>query len=149
MAKYGPDDLQVKVSTASTTGSFRDVTQNLIEFSGFDVEAILEQSNTFGDTFEEHSFVGVTRLPEMTFTFFYDDDTSTGTGGVFGTETAVGQERVFRLNFTNTTGSTGAGTNIKVDALLHSVKRQPGRGVLSKMQVMAQPTGSWAAVSTT
>ena len=106
-------------------------------------------THTFGDTYEEHSFVGVRRIPAITFAGKFDDDTTTGTAGMFGQSSDLGAERVLRLNFAGTTGTTGAGTNVKMDTMVQSYKRTPGRSMLTTFELVVQPTGTWSAVSTT
>lgn len=150
MARRGPDQFFVKCTTVSSTGAFRDITQQVYSFSGFSPEAILEQSNTFGDTFEEHSHVGVNRIPAITLSGPWDDDTSTGTAGIFGVTTDLGAERVLRINYVGgTTGTTGAAGNLKVDVIVQSYKRMPARGALTQYEVVLQPTGAFTATTTT
>lgn len=150
MARRGPDQFFVKVTTASSTGSFRDITAQVISFSGFSPEAILEQVHGFGKTYEESAHVGVNRIPAITMEGPWDDDTSTGVAGIFGVASDLGAERVLRLNFAGgATGTTGALTNLKLDVIVQSFGRQPARGALIPYRLVLQPTGAFAAVTTT
>ena len=149
MAKRGPNELVVKFSSTSSTGSFRDITQQVYDFSGWAPEAILEAAHTFGDTFEESLFVGVSRIPAVTISGPYDDDTTTGTAGLFSQTTDLGAERVMRLGFVTTTGTTGAGNLLKVEVIVQAYKRMPRRGSLTPYELVVQPTGAFAFVTTT
>lgn len=141
MARYGPGVMQVKVTAASTTGSFIDISQQVYDFSGWNVEAILEQSNTFGDTWEEFQSIGVSRVPAITIKGPWDDNTATGTAGLFGNTTDLGAERVMKLNWYGTT-NPGQALNAKVDFIVQSYKRLPARGALTQYELVAQPTGA-------
>lgn len=147
--RYGPDKFQIKFSTVSSTGAFRDISAQVTGFSGFNPEAILEQVHGFGKTYEESAHVGVNRIPAITFEGPWDDDTATGTAGIFGQSSDLGAERCLRLNFVNATGATGAGANVKMDVIVQSYGRQPARGGLTPYRLVVQPTGAWTPVTTT
>ena len=120
------------------------------EFSGFNPEAVLEESHAFGDTYAESLYSGFNRIGAITLSGKLDDDSSTGTVGLFGQSSDLGAERALRLNFAGTTGvSTGAPTNLKVDFLVQSYKRLPQRGGLTRFELVVQPTGGFSAVTTT
>lgn len=142
MARVGSDVLQVQVTTISSTASFRDITQQITEIDGYMLEAILEEVHTFGDSWTEQGFVGVRRIGDMTIRGFYDDDTSTGTNGIFGNATAVGDERVMKLDV----GTTNAYP--KFDFIVKSYTRQPSIGELTKFELVIAPTGAPTVVTT-
>lgn len=137
------------MTTTSATGSYRDISQQVYTFSGFDPEAILEAAHAFGDAWEESLYTGVNRVPAITLGGRYDDDTSTGTAGIFGYSTDLGAERVLKMNFAGTTGTTAAGTNVKIDVLVQSYKRRPARGALTQFELVLQPTGALSYATTT
>ncbi len=150
MARKGPNDFQVKVTTVSSTAAFRDISAQVVTFSGFTVEAILELVHGFGKTYEESAPVGVNRIPAITLSGPYDNDTTTGIAGIFGVATDLGAERVLRLNFASgTTGTTGAADNVKMDVIVQSYSRSPARGALTPVTVVLQPTGAFSVSSTT
>lgn len=142
MARVGSDVLQIQVTTTSATASFRDITQQVTEMDGFMIEAILEESHTFGDSWTEQSFVGVRRIGDITIRGFYDDDTSTGTFGIFGNATDAGAERVMKLD----TGTTNVYP--KFDFIVKSYTRQPSIGELTKFELVLAPTGALTVVTT-
>lgn len=142
MARVGSDVLQIQVTTVSSTAAFRDITQQVTEIDGFMIEAILEETHTFGDSWTEQSFVGVRRIGDITIRGFYDDDTSTGTFGIFGNATDAGAERVMKLD----TGTTNVYP--KFDFIVKSYTRQPSIGELTKFELVLAPTGALTVVTT-
>ena len=150
MARKGPNDFFVKVTTTSATTAFKDISAQITNFSGFTVEGILELVHGFGKTYEESAHVGVNRIPAITLSGPMDDDTTTGMTGIFGVATDIGAERVLRLNFASgTTGATGAAANLKMDVIVQSYSRSPARGALTPAQVVLQPTGAYSVSTTT
>ena len=150
MARRGPNEFAVKITTVSSTGAFRDVSAQTVTFSGFTVEGILELVHGFSQTYEQSAYVGVNRIPAITLGGPWDDDTATGLAGILGVASDIGAERVLRLNFLNgTTGATGAAGNLKVDVIVQSFARMPARGALTQGQAVLQPTGAHAVVTTT
>ena len=150
MARKGPNDFFVKVTTTSATTAFKDISAQITNFSGFTVEGILELVHGFGKTYEESAHVGVSRIPAITLSGPYDDNTATGLVGLFGVASDIGAERVLRLNFASgTTGATGALSNVKMDVIVQSFSRSPARGALTTVTVVLQPTGAFAAATTT
>ena len=149
MANYGPNVFQIKVTTTSSTASFRDISQQCYTFSGLQVEAILEAAHSFGDAWEESMYVGVNRIGKITLGGRYDDDTSTGVAGIFGYSTDLGAQRKLKLNFAGTTGTTAAGTNVKFDVFVESFKKSPARGAITPFEVVLQPSSALAYTTTT
>ncbi len=86
-----------------------------------------------------------------TFTGRFDDNTATGTVGLFGAATDLGAERCLRLNFNSADSGTvsGKGTNIKFDVIVESYKRMPSRGAITQFELVLQPTGPLTYVTTT
>ena len=142
MARVGSDVVGIKATTVSSTAAFRDISQQVTDISGFMIEAILQETHTFGDTWTENSFVGVRRVGDITISGFYDDDTSTGVGGIFANATDVGAERVFKLN----TGTTNAYP--KFDGIVKSFTRTPSVGALTGFELVLSPTGALTVVTT-
>ena len=142
MALRGPDLVAVQVTTVSSTVSFRNITQQVQEISGLDIEAILQDTQAFGDTYTEQSFVGVRRINEVTLTTLYDDDTTTGVAGIFGAATDVGAERVIKLNI----GTTNLYP--KFDFIVKNFRRTFNRGALQGAEIVLAPTGAFSLVTT-
>ena len=142
MAVIGPAGVNVKVTTTSSTASFRDISQQLLTFSGFDIEAAVEESHTFGDSWREHLFSQFSQINEITFGAFYDDDTSTGLRGIFMAASDVGAERVAKINL----GTTNA--YVKFDFIHRRTAYKPTRGALSQIELTWAPTGTFTIVTT-
>lgn len=142
MAYVGSDVVAIRVTTTSSTGSFRDISQQVDQISGFDFEAILQESHGFGDAYVENIFTGLRRINPVTITARFDDDTSTGIQGIFGVSSDVGAERVVKLNL----GTTNA--YIKFDFIHQKTRKLPGRGALTNVELTWMPTGSFTIVTT-
>lgn len=142
MARVGPDVVKVQVTTVSSTGAFRDITQQVQEISGLMVEAMLQDARAFSDSWGEQAFVGVRTIGDITLSGIYDDDTSTGVGGIFANATDVGAERVLKLNL----GTTNLYP--KLDFLVKSFARTPDRGTLTGWSAVLVPTGALTVVTT-
>ena len=142
MARVGSDVLAVKVTTASATGSYQDISQSVTEIDGFMVEAILEESHTFGDAWTEQSFVGVRRVGDITIRGFYDDAASSGNATIFGNASDPGAERVLKLNVGT------ADKYPKCDVIVKSYTRQPAVGELTKFELVLAPTGAFTLATT-
>ena len=150
MARFGPESMQVKLTTSSATTAYRDISNQVVTFSGFTIEGLLEQVHGFGDTWEESAFVGVRRAPAITMGGPWDNDTTTGVAGILGVASDVGAERSLRLNFVaGATGTTGAMSNLKMDVIVQSFTRTPARGALTQWQAVLQPTGNATDTTTT
>ena len=66
MAQYGPDDFAITLG-GNTFEEYVDT------IDGLTIEAILEDSNTFGDTWTEQLYSGLRRGQPLTIGGFYDD----------------------------------------------------------------------------
>lgn len=142
MARYGGDVVNYKVTTTSATAAYRDISQQVLEFSGIDLEAILEQGHTFGDAWEESAYTGMRKINEITMTTFWDDDTSTGVQGMFGNASDIGAERNIKINL----GTTNAYP--KFDFIIRRVSKKPQVGALTKCDIVIVPTGALTIVTT-
>ena len=123
-----------------------DISQQVNDFSGWSPEMTIEQTNSFGDGFEEFAPVGVIKMPAITLKGPWDSDTATGTAGLFGNASDLGAERVIKVNWNGTT-NPGQALNLKVDVIVQSYKRLPARGALTQYELMVQPTGTYTYVT--
>lgn len=143
MALIGSNAIVIKATTSSSTGSYRDISQYVTEFSGINFEAMLQETQAFGDSWKEQSFVGMYTQGDITLKGPYDDvagglvDTFT-TGGL----AVVGAERVIKVNM----GTTNAYP--KTDVIVKSISREPGVGKLSDFTVVLAPTGALTIATT-
>lgn len=142
MARLDSSLIGIRVTTTSATASFRDISQQVLEISGFMIETALQQVHAFGDAWKEEAFGGVRSVGDITLTGIYDDDTSTGVNGIFGVASDVGAERVIKLNF----GTTNSYP--KTDFLLRSFTKSPSVGQLTGFTAVLAPSGALTIVTT-
>lgn len=119
MAKYGQSDVFVLVDGYDISGDTFELTP--------EIEAILEQTDGFGDSWEEQTAVGVKRAV-VAHRSFYDDTAQATSDALVGSE---GTARVF------TAGIEGNAQGKKVicsnGILQRRVARTPARGELHKI----------------
>jgi len=142
MANIGPVGAKFQVTTTSSTAAFRDITAQVLDFSGFDFEAFMEPDRAFGISWEQHIFSQFSKINQITMTCLYDDDTSTGIKGIFGAASDVGAERVLKLNL----GTTNAYP--KFDFIHQKTRIMPTRNELTKAELTWVPTGAFTIVTT-
>lgn len=130
MALYGSDDVAIVFdNSAGTTVS---VTQSILSVSGIDVEAILEETHTFGDSWVEQSAVGLSRVGDITLQGNYDDDSDTGFNFMFKN---VGETRTIQILF-------GAAKTFTAETVIKNYRRMPSRGALTKAEAVLSVTGA-------
>jgi len=132
MAKYGQDDFDIEVDD-SDGGSLTSMKAYVDTIDGMEVERILEQSDTFGDSWVEQLYTGIRRGNTFTIEGFYDDTASTGPDAVFnGTHV---QTRSVRLTWGGTKTSS-------FEAWFQKYRRMAVRGRLTRYQVTIVPSGA-------
>lgn len=146
MARVGSNVIAIRVTTASSTGSFHNISDYVREISGLNVEAMLTESHAFGDAWVEQSYVGVNQIADITLSGFHDDSSGAATSNsphaLFGAIAALGTERVVKLNL----GTTNEYP--KFDVLIQSYSRTPAVGELTAFEVVLRPTGAMTYVTT-
>lgn len=130
MSLYGSDD--VVIDFDNSAGTTVNVTQSILSISGLDVEAILEETHTFGDSWVEQSAVGLNRVGDITVQGNYDDDSDTGFNFMFKN---VGETRTLKVLF-------GAAKSMTVETVIKNYRRMPSRGALTKAEAVLTPTGA-------
>ena len=135
MANYGQPNFKVSVTTSSGTTALQDISQYVTEISGFKIEAITEQSDAFGDSWQEHLWTGIRRMDDLTLSGFYNDVAATGPHALFGQTSNIGAEYEMELDF-------GASDIAHFDILVLSYSRMPVRNELTKYEVVVRPTGA-------
>ena len=131
MAKYGPDDLSISVDDSG--GSAQVMDAYIDEQSDAVIEAILEESHTFGDSWVEHLFSGLKRMSEITFSGFYDDTGSTGPDAIF-----VGIGAVTRT----VTITWGGSKTTSFEAIIKTYTRTANRNGSTRFSATLVPTGT-------
>ncbi len=77
MAKYGSDVVVVTLS-GSPGGAAKTITPYVSTISGLAVENLTQQSNPFGVASEAHTPTGMTKVPDIVLSGFYDDTADVG-----------------------------------------------------------------------
>lgn len=131
MAKYGSDDIVLEFDSTEG-GSLSAITQYITGINGINIEALLEEGTTFGDSWVEQLFTGIKQMGDITLDGQYDDTASTGPNVVF---IGIGQTRTFKITY----GST---KTTSVETIIKSYNRTPVRKELTKFQVVLSPTGA-------
>ena len=126
MSNFGSDDIVIVFDNSA--GTTVNVSQSILELNGVDVEAMLEESHTFGDSWVENLPVGVNKVGDITMKGFYDDDADTGFNFMFKN---VGETRTFAVTW----GSTKITT---VEAVIKNYRRLPSRGELTKAEAVLE-----------
>ena len=145
MANRGQTDFQVTVTTTSATAAFRDISQQVDTINGFGVEALLEQSDAFGDSWREQLYTGIRQMDDLTLEGFFEDTaTATGVHAIFGQATDLGAEREVELNFALVAGGTDVA---KFDILVRRYERSVRRGALTRYRLTVAPTGAMTTAS--
>lgn len=130
MAQYGSDDVAIVFDNSA--GTTVNITQSILSVSGIDVEAILEETHTFGDSWVEQTAVGLNRMGDITVQGNYDDDADTGFNFMFKN---IGETRTFAITYGGTKITT-------VETLIKNYRRMPSRGALTKAEAVLSPTGA-------
>lgn len=129
MAKYGSDDLKIEVDNSA--GSLVDLSQYVTEIDVMDVEALLEESHTFGDSWGENLFTGLKKANPVTLSGFYDDTATTGPDVILN---SLGDTRTLKITWGGTKTSS-------VEAIITNYRRTPTRGEHTKFEAVLTPTG--------
>ena len=126
MAKYGSDDVGISIASQNLSGY-------IDTFNGLEIEAMLQESHAFGDSWVEQLFSGVRRGNEFTVEGFYDDDAAgpdaTLGGTVIGTAVAV-------------VVTWGGSKTSTFSALVRAYRRLPSRGESTRFGATLVPSGA-------
>ncbi len=133
MAKYGPDDLTIEVDD-DAGGTLTDVTQHVESINGFDITGLTEPSHTFGDSWAETIFTGVSRAEPLTLTGIYDDSDSSADAKTMYNN-SIGETRSVRLTW----GSTNTSS---FEAVITAYSRTGSRDGMLRYSVTLTPTGA-------
>ena len=132
MAQYGFDDLVVTIDDSG--GDARAITAYVTEVSGFEIEAILEDGHTAGDSWVERVYTGLYSANEFTLTGFYDDTASVGPNALM----AIGDQRTFLFTW----DGVGASKTSAFECFIKKWDTSPAKGELTKFTATLQPTGA-------
>lgn len=130
MAKYTAADLVIEFDNSANT--LVNMSQHVQTINGLDVEAVIEEAHTFGDSWVEQLFTGLKRAADVTLGGLYDDTAATGPNAIFN---ALGDTRTLRVTWGGTKTSS-------METLIKQFKRTPARGELTKYEVTLAITGA-------
>ena len=131
MSNYGMDDLVVEIDAIVDAGELTAITAYVTEVGGFEVEAIVEDSHTVGDSWIERLYTGLRNAPEFTLKGFYDDTTGTGPDVILD---GIGEQRSFKFTWGGTKTSA-------FECIIQKYAQLPARGELTKFECTLAPTG--------
>lgn len=132
MAKYGPDDFGISIDD-DEGGSPTDISAHVDTLDGFSIEAILEQANTFGDSWVEQLYSGLRRANEFTIGGFFDDGSSPAPKAIFNN--SEGEQRSVVLTW-------GGSTTSSFEVFIREYRRLPTREGSTRYEVVLVPTGA-------
>ena len=130
MAKYGSPSVTV-------TFGGTDMTQHTQTINGLDLESIMEESHSFGDSWFESLATGLKKFSDITLGGLYDDTVTTGPDAKYSV-TASGPS-----TSTTTLVITYGGTKTTTASVfIKKYSRKLVRGSLHKYEVVLTPTGT-------
>ena len=135
MAKRTYVEAGVRITSASATGAFHDISQYITGINGFNVEALTQETHAMGDSFPEHTWVGVKKIDDITLDGFHDDAAATGPNALLGYAN-LGLERVLKI-YVSTAES------YKFDVIVAKYNLMPKRNELTPFQSVLRPTGAF------
>ncbi|HXG69523.1 MAG TPA: hypothetical protein VNJ04_02810 [Gemmatimonadaceae bacterium] len=133
MANYGPTNIIIKVDDAD--GMLRTMTPYILSINDVSIEAVMEETNAFGDAWRESLATGVRFMSDINLGGLFDD-------------VALGPDIVFSgvasgpSATTRTFEITYGGTKVtSVETLIQKYSRKPDRNALTKFDATLRPTG--------
>ncbi len=167
MARYGFNVAAFSITSSSTTGSFRNISNYVDFISGIDMEALTEEITAMQDTtptgmsvfgdglfgdgtfggitgadpaiWAQFSFIGLNRFNAFTLEGFYDDTAAISPQALFGDTAQLGEERV--IKFAPDGLSPVTANAIKSRVLIQKYRTTPTRSELTRFAVTLVPTG--------
>lgn len=136
MAKYGSNSLVIEFD-ASEGGSLTDMSQYILSVNGVEVEALMEESHSFGDSWFESLATGLRKMNDVVLEGFFDDTASTGPNVVFNRVQDSPADASSSLKFT-----WGGTKTTTVEAWVVKYTRIASRGALTRFSVTLRPTGA-------
>ncbi len=135
MAKYGSPSIAIAFDNSG--GTPVTISQDVLDINGIEIETLLEESQTFGDSWFESLSVGIRKLADVTIGGFYDDTASTGPNVLFN-DLANGPSATTRT----LTVTWGGAKTTSVETLIMKYSRMPKRNGITRYTVVLRPTGA-------
>jgi hypothetical protein len=135
VANYGQSS--VVVAFDNSGGTPVTMTAYVQEINGISVESLMEQSDSFGDSWQEFLPVGVRKNGDITLGGLYDDTATTGPDAIFNAPaaTVATTQRTLTITF-------GGSKTYAVECYIKKYDRMCVRGKLHRYSVTLQPTGA-------
>lgn len=140
MAKYGSNSVVVEIDSTEG-GSLADISQYITSINGVEVEAVLQESQSFGDSWFEHLSTGMRRVSPVVLGGFYDDTATTGPNAIFINVQDAPADATRTLKVT-----WGSTKTTSVEVWIQKYTRQATRNELTRFEVTLQPTGATTEV---
>lgn len=142
MSKYGSSSVAIYI--ASSGGTSYNVTSYIDTIGGQKITSITEPTHTFGDSWEEHTPVGLSRAEPFDIEGHYDDTATSGPHALFsvidrGTTDAT---RAITVGF-------GGTKYFACTARLTAYELLPTNGKLTRYRASFLPTGTAAWTTST
>jgi hypothetical protein len=135
VAKYGSNSLIDEFDNASD--ALQVMTQFTLEVNGIEIEAVLEESHSFGDSWFESLATGMRKLADIVKSGFYDDTATTGPdviyNAVFSSPATATRTQKFTYGSTKTSS---------VETLIFKYGRKLARARLHMYEVSLRPSGA-------
>jgi len=135
MAKSVPSGIKIEYDNAG--GTLVDITQYVQSINGFQMESVVEEVHTFGDSWEEYLPVGIGKLAPIEIEGLWDD-TADGLVDLMGgrvPETPTTNTRTLKITWAGTKTSS-------VETILQTFETNPERNSLTRCRVVLQPYGT-------
>lgn len=136
MAKYGQSNVLV-VFDRSDGSTTQDMTAYVQSINGIKVSAMLEPSDTFGDSWQESLASGVRKMDPIVIEGIYDDTATTGPDAIFNAPASSPSTTLRTLTLTY-----GGSKTTSVECLIADYERMLVRGKLHRYKVTLQPTST-------
>jgi|SRR3990172_7426937 len=138
MANSTPAGIIVEYDNSG--GTLVDISQYVLTINDVDVENVLEETHSFGDSWEESLPVGIGRMGVVELGGLYDDTASTGPNALFFNRVpenpaTAGIPRTLKITWRS-------GKATVVETHLISYRRSADRNGLTKYTARLQPTGA-------
>ena len=135
MAKYGSNSLAVSLDNSSGTPVV--MTAYVTAIGAVTVEALLEESHSFGDSWFESMATGLRRMSPVEISGIYDDTSSTGPDSVFNSPASAPSTSTRTLLIT-----WGWSKTTSCECVITSYTRGATRNELTSYSVTLTPTGA-------
>lgn len=138
MALYGSTSVTINLDDSG--GTARAITPYVQTIGGLKIEAIQQMTASFGDSWEEHTPVGMSKTNPFTIAGFYDDTATVGPHVVCRVvdTSPSASTRTLAIAF----GGTNGTWTQEVRVISYEVKGK--NGALTEYECVVQPTGSGA-----